>query len=240
MLDPAAASTSGRLAVTASASVADARVSELCRQDAEVDALVRAECGRLRAGLEQARKRQGQALARAAALLLREKDAELDAVRRRAAELEGQAWCGLARTNEAVATGLRSALDTLLLRGAGAGAAPVAQQPVEEGFGESCLALVAEAADDAESCCFVEAEDAGAGTGTATSLSLAASNSGHAVRAAVARHRCWCCRAGTCACARRASPGRRHAPSASPPRPRPSTSPPTIDRVGSISGDVAN
>ncbi|OEL30833.1 hypothetical protein BAE44_0008148 [Dichanthelium oligosanthes] len=96
MLDSAAVSTSRRPAVTASASVADALVSELCRQGAEVDAL------------------------------LREKDTELDAARRRAAELEerlrqaaaeGQAWCGLARTNEAIATGLRSALDTLLLRG---------------------------------------------------------------------------------------------------------------------------
>ncbi|OEL30835.1 hypothetical protein BAE44_0008146 [Dichanthelium oligosanthes] len=53
----------------------------------------------------------------------------------------------------------------------------MAQQPAEKGFGESGLALVAEAADDAESCCFVEAEDASAGAGAATSSSLAASNS---------------------------------------------------------------
>ncbi|OEL34415.1 hypothetical protein BAE44_0004566, partial [Dichanthelium oligosanthes] len=140
----------------------------------------------------RARKRQCQALACVAARLLREKDAELDAARPRAADLEerlrqaaaeGQAWRGLACTNEAVAMGLRSALDTIFLRGAGTGAAPVVQQPAEEGFGKSGLALVAEAADDAESCCFVEAEDVGAGAGAATSSSLAANNSKWACRA---------------------------------------------------------
>jgi len=171
----ATASMSGR-AAAAAASSADALVTELCRQGAaEVDAVVRAECERLRAGLEQARKRQRQALARAAAAgaarALREKEAELGAARRRAAELEerlrqaaaeSQAWCGLARSNEAAATGLRAALDTLLLRGSGAGVAP-AQPAVEEGFGDSGAGLAGAAANDAESHCFVEAEAAGAG-----------------------------------------------------------------------------
>ena len=174
MVDSSAtASTSGR-AVAAAASSADALLAELYRQGAaEVDAVVRAECERLRAGLEQARKRQRQALARAAAAgaarALREKEAELGAARRRAAELEerlrqaaaeSQAWCGLARSNEAAATGLRAALDTLLLRGAGAGVAPA--QPAVEGFGDSGAGLAGAAADDAESHCFVEAEAAGA------------------------------------------------------------------------------
>ena len=67
----------------------------------------------------------------------------------------------MARSNEAAATGLRAALDTLLLRGAGAGVAPA--QPAVEGFGDSGAGLAGAAADDAESHCFVEAEAAGAG-----------------------------------------------------------------------------
>ncbi|CAL4987693.1 unnamed protein product [Urochloa decumbens] len=178
----AAASTSGRPANMSSA--ADALVvAELCQHGAaEVDALVRAECERLRAGLEQAHKRQRQSVAlaatAAAARLLRAKDAELCAARRRAAELEerlrqaaaeSQAWCGVARSNEAVASGLRAALDTLLLRGAGAGAC--AAQPAEEGFGDSDAGLAA--ADDAESRCFVEADGAGAAADATSSPATA-------------------------------------------------------------------
>uniref|UniRef100_A0A0A9EX28 RING-type domain-containing protein n=1 Tax=Arundo donax TaxID=35708 RepID=A0A0A9EX28_ARUDO len=161
VVESAMASTSGR-----PASVADALVSELCRQGAEVDALVRAECDRLRIGLEQARKRQSHALVRAAAgaaaRRLREKEAELEAARGHAAELEerlrqaaaeSQAWFGLARSNEAVAAGLRATIDTLLLRGAAAAPAPA------EGFGESDPTSSPAAADDAQSCCF-EAKDA--------------------------------------------------------------------------------
>jgi E3 ubiquitin-protein ligase BOI-like protein len=184
-VESAAASTSGRPA-------ADAVVSELFRQGAaEVDALVRAECDRLRAGLEQARKRQCQAVARAAAAgaarMLRAKEAELCAARRRAAELEdrlrqaaaeSQAWCGVARSNEAVASGLRAALDTLLLRGGVGAGAGVPAPLAEEGFGES------DPADDAESRCFVEAEDAAAGAcAAATSSSPAAASSRWACRA---------------------------------------------------------
>ncbi|OEL23437.1 hypothetical protein BAE44_0015544 [Dichanthelium oligosanthes] len=169
MEDATLASTSGRPATAvASAAAADALVSELCRQGAEVDALVRAECDRLRTGLEQAHKRQRQVLVRAAAAgaarALREKEAELHAARRRAEDLEerlrqaaaeSQEWCGLARSHETVAAGLRATLDTLV--GAQARAA------AEEGFGES------DSADVAESRCFVDAVDAGAGAGLATS-----------------------------------------------------------------------
>jgi E3 ubiquitin-protein ligase BOI-like protein len=164
MADSAAASTSGRGPQWTSVDAVLA--AELRQQGAEVDAVVRAGCERLRAGLERARKRQCEALARAAAAgaarALREKEAELDAARRRAQELEErlrqaaaetQAWCGLARSNEAAASGLRATLDALLLRaGVGAGMAQPAAE-VEEGFGES-----GGADDDAESCCFVEAD----------------------------------------------------------------------------------
>ncbi|XP_040384780.1 E3 ubiquitin-protein ligase BOI-like [Oryza brachyantha] len=154
VVESAMTSTSGRPA----AAVGDALVTELCLQSAEIDAVVRMECERMSAGLEQARKRQCQALVRAAsasvARRLREKEAELEAARRRAAELEerlrqaaaeSQAWCGLARSNEAVAAGLRATLDHLLR------AAPA---PAAEGFGDSGPLAAAAAADDAQSCCF--------------------------------------------------------------------------------------
>lgn len=167
--ESAMTSTSGRRPASAASSFAtDELVSELLRQNAEIDATVRAELERMRAGLEQARKRQCLSLVRAAsasaARRLREKEAELEAARRRAAELESclrqaaaesQAWCGLARSNEAVAAGLRSTLDHLLLRGA---AAPAPA----EGFGESDFNSPAGAEDDAQSCCFAAPkEDAG-------------------------------------------------------------------------------
>ncbi|PVH34346.1 hypothetical protein PAHAL_8G200500 [Panicum hallii] len=157
MAESAMASTSGRpAAAVAASSVADALVAEMCQQSAEVDALVRAECDRLRAGLEQARKRRCVALASAAAKgaarALRDREVELEAARRRAAELEerlrqaaaeSQAWRGAARSSEAVAAGLRATLATILLGGGSAA------QPAEEGFGDS------------GSCCFVaDADDA--------------------------------------------------------------------------------
>uniref|UniRef100_A0A0E0MG39 RING-type domain-containing protein n=1 Tax=Oryza punctata TaxID=4537 RepID=A0A0E0MG39_ORYPU len=154
LVESGMACTSGRS--PAVASFGDALASEMFVQSGEIDAVVRAECERLRAGVEQARKRQCQALVRAAAAMasrrLQEKEAELVAARRRAAELEerlrqaaaeSQAWCGLARSNEAVAAGLRATLDHLLLRAA----AP----PPVEGYGESDGP---DTADDAQSCCF--------------------------------------------------------------------------------------
>uniref|UniRef100_A0A0D9XSS3 RING-type domain-containing protein n=1 Tax=Leersia perrieri TaxID=77586 RepID=A0A0D9XSS3_9ORYZ len=157
LVDSGMTSTSGRSA----AEIGDAMVAEMFVQSADIDAVVRMECERMRAGLEQARKRQCQAVVRAATAIvarrLREKEAELDAARRRAADLEerlrqasgeAQAWCGVARSNEAVAAGLRATLDHLLLRAA----APAAQ--IAEGFGDSDPILATGAADDAQSCCF--------------------------------------------------------------------------------------
>lgn len=80
----------------------------------------------------------------------------------------------MARNNEVISSGLRTALDTLVLRG---GASAI--QPVEEGFSESDPA----AADDTESHCFVEAEDVTAGAcAAAMSSSPAAASSGWASR----------------------------------------------------------
>ncbi|KAK3119027.1 hypothetical protein QOZ80_9BG0712580 [Eleusine coracana subsp. coracana] len=174
VVDSAAASTSGRVALP---SAQDSLVlSELWRQQgAEIDALVRAECDRVRAGLELlARKRQRhQELARAVERRVREVEAELGAARRRNAELEARvaqavdesmAWQGVARGHEAAAAELRAALEHFLLRGGAA-----AGVDAVEGFGESGGGEVCPPAGDAESCCFVEANKDVDDVATATS-----------------------------------------------------------------------
>ncbi|PWZ26651.1 putative BOI-related E3 ubiquitin-protein ligase 3 [Zea mays] len=144
--------------------------------DAQVDALVRAECEQLRAGLEAARARQRRALlTRAAASVLarraREAEARLEAARRRAAELdervrlaaaEAQAWCGVARANEAVAAGMRATLDALLLRSSAVAAAAAGRE------GDSSEP---EDAQSRCSCCYVEDVEA-TGTAAATASPL--------------------------------------------------------------------
>lgn len=103
---------------------------------------------RMRAGLEVARRRQIRALVsvveRAAAGRLRAAEAALELARCRNAKLserlrqvsaEGQAWIGVAKSHEAVAAGLRGALDQLLQ-----------QSPA------ACA--VEGDAEDARSCCF--------------------------------------------------------------------------------------
>ncbi|KAJ1270813.1 hypothetical protein BS78_06G079800 [Paspalum vaginatum] len=136
-----AASTSGR-AVLGGAGV-----------DGEIDALVRVEAERLRAGLEAWRRRRARALlaaaGRAASARLRAAEAGLERALRRGAELEERArragaecraWMGVARSHEAVAAGLRATLDQLLTHSpASAGAA-----------GGGCEGD----AEDAGSCCF--------------------------------------------------------------------------------------
>ena len=107
---------------------------------------------RLRAGLEEARRRHVRAVVsaveRGAARRLRAAEADLARALARNAELgervremgaEGQAWQGIASGHEAVAAGLRATLEQLLLQTPCAGAAD------EEGQGE---------VEDARSCCF--------------------------------------------------------------------------------------
>nr|CAD1833888.1 unnamed protein product [Ananas comosus var. bracteatus] len=131
------ASTSGRAAAAAAAAAGsspsplayDLLLSHLCHHNAEIDALVRLQNERLRSGLEEARKRHCGALLaaaeRGAARRLREKEVELEAARRRNAELEekvrqlaaeSQIWFNVARNNEALASSLRASLDHLLLQ----------------------------------------------------------------------------------------------------------------------------
>ncbi|CAN6275558.1 unnamed protein product [Urochloa humidicola] len=141
-----AASTSGRAA-------ANGVLAQLYHQGVEIDALVRLEAERMRAALHEARRRHARAVVaaveRAAAGRLRAAEAELDRARCRNAELEerlrqlaaeGQAWLGVARSHEAVATGLRATLDQLL------------QQPAT-----GCALVGVDdngEAEDAQSCCF--------------------------------------------------------------------------------------
>ncbi|CAN6234883.1 unnamed protein product [Urochloa humidicola] len=148
-----AASTSGRAAHSAT--------HPLCDLGGEIDALITLEAERMRAGLEEARRRHAGALlaaaCRAAAGRARAAEAELERALRRNAELEEkarqvgaecQAWMSVARSHEAVAAGLRATLDRLLLRQPSGGGAAA-------GGGEA-------EAEDAQSCCFEAATPAAA------------------------------------------------------------------------------
>ncbi|KAL6899855.1 hypothetical protein ACP4OV_006513 [Aristida adscensionis] len=151
-----AASTSGR--PPSDAPVSHGLLSHLYRHGVEIDTLLRVESERLRAGLEEARRRHVRAVVsameRAAARRLRAAEAELERALGRNAELderlremgaEGQAWQAIARSHEAAAAGLRATLDRLVQPPCAAGA---------DGEGD---------AEDARSCCFER--DGGGGSG---------------------------------------------------------------------------
>ncbi|XP_047070252.1 probable BOI-related E3 ubiquitin-protein ligase 3 [Lolium rigidum] len=147
------ASTSGRMANAAG--LPQDLLSTLYHHGMEIDALVRVETERTRAGLEEARRRHVRALLsaaeRAAAGRLRAAEAALELARSRNANLserlgqisaEGQAWIGVAKSHEAAVAGLRATLDQLLQsQSPGAAAA-------EGAAGEGADA------EDARSCCF--------------------------------------------------------------------------------------
>ncbi|KAM0902522.1 hypothetical protein ACQ4PT_019256 [Festuca glaucescens] len=168
-----AASTSGR--ITNAAGLQQDQLSTLSHQGTEIDALVRVETERVRAGLvrlEEARRRHVRALVsaaeRAAAGRLRAADAALELARCRNATLserlgqisaEGHAWIGVAKSHEAVVAGLRATLDQLLQ-------SPCAAAAAEGVAGEGADA------EDARSCCFetlVGGDNAAADDGEAAS-----------------------------------------------------------------------
>ncbi|CAN6244497.1 unnamed protein product [Urochloa humidicola] len=148
---PPPQATSGRPAAGLAPASQGLLLSHLYRHGVEMDtdALIRVGNERLRAGLQEARRRHIKAVVslaeRAAARRLRAAEAELGRAVARSAELEerlrqaaaeGRAWRDVARGHEAVAAGLRAALDDLARR------SPL---PPRAGDGD---------AEDAESCCF--------------------------------------------------------------------------------------
>ncbi|KAM0846134.1 hypothetical protein ACQ4PT_055876 [Festuca glaucescens] len=169
-----AASTSGRM--TNAAGRPQDLLSTLYRQSMEIDALVRVETERMRAGLEEARRRHVWALLlaseRAAAGHLRAAEAALELARSRNANLserlcqisaEGQAWIGVAKSHEAAVAGLRATLGQLLQ-------SPSAAAAAEGAAGEGVDA------EDARSCCFETpaGDDAGDDGDAASNKSRAA------------------------------------------------------------------
>ncbi|CAN6272858.1 unnamed protein product [Urochloa humidicola] len=171
------ASTSGRLPAS------QGLVSHIYRHGVEIDALVHMETERLRAGLQEARQRHARAVfsaaERAASRRLRAAEAGLGRALARSVELderlrqaaaEAQAWRGVAESHEAVAAGLRAALDSLLV-----------QSPRAEAEGGD--------AEDARSCCD-EREEQGAADARAACRSCGAA--GACVLVLPCRHLCLC------------------------------------------------
>ncbi|KAF8715456.1 hypothetical protein HU200_027107 [Digitaria exilis] len=195
------AAASGAASTSRGAINGDGLLSRLCRRhDAEIDALLTRESERMRAALEDARRRHAMALLatmqRAASGRLRAAEDELDRAARRNAELEEkarqvgaecEAWMNLARSHEAVAAGLRATLDDQLhLLQSQPPRAPASAGGCEEG---------GDAAEDARSCCFEAASAAAA-------LCRSCGGGGACVLVLPCRHLCLCvsCEAAVDAC----------------------------------------
>ncbi|EES05161.1 hypothetical protein BDA96_04G172100 [Sorghum bicolor] len=205
----ASTTTSGRpTASVAPVSQSQGLLSHLYHHGVEIDALVRIENERLRAGLREARRRHVRtvvsAVERAAARRLRAAEAELERALARNAELdgrlrqteaEGQAWQDIARCHEGVAAGLRATLDNIM---------QTQTQPPCAGAGDDAGADGD--AEDAQSCCFELEQEQGEGGEASGGRRTRACRWCGAAEACVlmlpCRHLCLCrgCEAGVQAC----------------------------------------
>ncbi|KAL6003590.1 hypothetical protein ACLOJK_023823 [Asimina triloba] len=171
LMESAATSTSGRCSAMP---LSQDLSTFIFNESIEIDALIRLQSEKLRSGLEETHLRHYRSLLalleQRALKSLREKERELDGVRRKNAELEekvkqmaaeNQIWCHVARNNEAMVSNLRSTLEQLLLQNSAAAGR-------EEGYGDSGEnGVLNPVADDAGSCCYEEANER---AGTALAL----------------------------------------------------------------------
>ncbi|KAK9089988.1 hypothetical protein Sjap_023165 [Stephania japonica] len=155
----AMASTSGRSSASLSLNTPpiNQHISScLLQQSRETDAVIRYQNEKLRAFLEETRKRHCRSLLsvleRRVARKLKEKQSELENATKRNADLqekvrqmiaENEIWFNVAKNNEAVVSSLRSSIEQVVHH----------QRETKEGFGESDGAVGAALADDAASCC---------------------------------------------------------------------------------------
>lgn len=168
VFDSAIASTSGRPAnvslqsAPTPVSFGQEILTQICRDNLEMDAFIRLQHERIRLGLVETRKRHCKSLLSILEQLvvkrLRQKETELEDANRKNVELEemiqqmsaeNQIWFNVAKNNELLVSNLKSSLEQVLLQNASATAAV---PPLKEGYGDTDGVPLP--ADDGQSFCF--------------------------------------------------------------------------------------